>query len=341
MSIESYLDELTDPSKKVAAVGLVQLSSLASQELDELARRWPEIPTERRREVIDLLNGMAEENPEYDFTLVLCHALHDQESIVRERAVVGLWEVDDRRMIPRLIQVLEHDPEDAVRASAASVLGHFAVLADSGQLVKRDSDRLYQALMGALEDDDEPILVRRRALEAVASFRVPDMHAWVQWAYDHADAELRQSSLFAMGKTSDESWLPIAFDELQSDDPAMRYEAVNAIRELGEADSLVRVARMITDTDPQVALAAVQAVGVIGGTAARKLLEGLSEGADDQVIREAAEEALGVLDAESSDFSKAQHGLLGIEGEPAEDLPDDVLDDLSDGFLENAQDDEW
>jgi HEAT repeat protein len=341
MSIESYMDELTDPSKKVTAAGLAQLSSLASTELDELASRWLEIPSERRRDIVNLLSGMAEENPEYDFTLVLCHALHDQESMVREPAVAGLWESDDRRMIPRLIQVLEHDPEDAVRASAASVLGHFAVLADTGHLVKRDCDRLFQALMGALEDDDEPILVRRRALEAIASFRVPGMHAWVQWAYDHADAELRRSSLFAMGKTSDETWLPIAYDELQSDDPAMRYEAVNAIRDLGESDSLVRVARMITDTDPQVALAAVQAVGAIGGTAARKLLEGLSEGADDQVIREAAEEALGVLDAESSDFSKAPLGLPGLEDDALDGLPDDVLDGLPDGFEGDAEDGEW
>ena len=303
MSLESYLAELQDPNCEVTTVDLAQLSGLMPDEQSELQEAWSGISPLRRLEIMGHLVEMADDNAEFDFGAVFCHALHDEEPMVREQAVSGLWESEDRRLIPQLVERLEQDVEDQVRASAAQVLGHFAVLADSGKLVKRDAERVYHALMSALDDEDEPLLVRRRALESVAPFRVPEVRGWVQWAFDHPESMMRQSALYAMGRTGDGAWLPVVYGEMESDDPAMRYEAANAARKLGDQESIPYLAELINDFDSQVSLAALHAIGVIGGARARALLRRLAVEGDDQVVREAAEEVLAIMEADSDDFS--------------------------------------
>jgi HEAT repeat protein len=303
MGLDAYLAELQDIDHEITAEGLSQLSGLVGAELEELERGWAAIPALRRHEIVTRLVEMADESVELDFYPVLRHALGDEEPMVRERAVAGLWETSDRTAIPLLIERLEHDIEDPVRASAAVALGHFAAQADEGTLVTRDRDRVYKALMSCVEDDDEPLIVRRRALESVASFRVPEVRRWIQWGFDHAEPLIRQSALYAMGRNCNVEWLAIVHGEMDSDDPGMRYEAANAARELAQSESIPYLSDLVNDIDTAVSLAALQAIGAIGGAAARRLLRGYAASPGDQVLREAAEEALGILDADVSDLS--------------------------------------
>ena len=144
--------------------------------------------------------------------------------------------------------------------------------------------------------------MRRRALEAVAPTRHPDVPGWVRWAYQSGEPLLRQSAVYAMGRTCDPVWLPVVVAEFGSDVAALRFEAANAARELADAKTLPYLHELTNDDDPQVALAAVHAVGGIGGTAARKLLKHYVEQGD-AALSEAAQEALRVLEADEGDFS--------------------------------------
>ena len=308
MELDEYLRELRDADGSIASAGLSQLSGLPDEQLTALEEGWGEIPAVRRHEIVGRLVEMADDNAELDFYAVFCHALTDEESAVRERAVSGLWESDDRATIPKLVERLETDAEDPVREAVASVLGHFAALADAGKLVKRDAELVCQALMSALEDPDEPLTVRRRALESVASFRVPEVRGWIQWAYDHEEPLLRQSAVYAMGRSGDGVWSSILYDEMESDDPAMRYEAASAARELGDEEAIPCLAELVGDPDTQVSLAAVQAIGGIGGPRAHELLRSYVAESDDQVVREAAEDALAMLQADADDFSMFEVG---------------------------------
>ena len=302
MSIAPYLEELKDLSKDVSATGLAQLSGVDGEEAGELRDAWPGIPAERRREVVSRLVELAEENVEMDFYAVLCHALTDEDAAVRERAVSGLWESDDRRTIPRLIDRLTNDDAKGVRAAAAVVLGHFAQLAESGKLIERDKERVYVGLMETLRNQQEPVEVRRRALEAVAPFQTSEVRDWVRWAYGSDAPLLRQSAVFAMGKNCDPAWLPTVVEELSSHDPAMRFEAANAARELAGEEAVPQLADLVQDTDRQVAMAALQALGGIGGARARKMLRGFAAMSDDDAVREAAEESLRLMQSEEADF---------------------------------------
>lgn len=318
MSIADYLEELHDPEKELTFSGLAQLSGLIDEERIAFVGGWASIPATRRLEILASLSAMAEDSADMDFYTIFIHAMSDEESSVRDQAVQGLWETDDRRTIPKLVDRLEHDAADEVRASAAQVLGHFAALADSGKLVKRDTERVWNALIAALEDDDEPLMVRRRALEAIAVFRDDDLRTWIQWAYDHAESPLRQSAIYAMGRTCDPAWIDILIDEMESEDPGMRFEAANAARDVGDNSTLPYLAELAADLDSQVALAALQSIAGIGGTQARAILSAYSENAEEPVVQEAAALALEVLEAGSADFS-----MMNLHSELNDDDEDD------------------
>ena len=60
------------------------------------------------------------------------------------------------------------------------------------------------------------------------------MRDYIRWAYDDEDQDLRSSSIYAMGRTGELSWLPLLLLELESSDAAVRYETANACGELAD-----------------------------------------------------------------------------------------------------------
>ena len=286
----------------LSAANIAALSGIAMGEVGEAADVWAQAPPERRRELVERMVEMAEANVDIEFDAFLCHALADADAAVRERAAAGLWETDDRRVALQLLDALGADPSPAVRAAAARSLGHFALLAETGKLLDRDRDLIYEGLAELLREDGQPPEVRRRALEALGVFDTPEVAEWIARAYHSADAPLRQSALFAMGRSCDPRWLPSILDELESDDPAMRYEAANAAREQGDATAAPRLSRMLSDGDAQVRMAAVQALGGVGGPTALRVLREAAE-SDDPALREAAQEAVAAANASDDPFS--------------------------------------
>ena len=302
MALGDVIPQLLDAGSELKPSLLGRLSGLAPDEQRELLGIWSDIPTARRLMIIRAVTGMAEDNIEMEFTGLLCAALGDDDAPVRVSAAAGLWETGDRTVITPLTGMLEGDESHEARAAAASALGHFAELAEGGKLIERDAALVRSVLLGALEDDAEETAVRRRALEAVAPMRHPDIPGWIRWAYQSGDPLLRQSAVYAMGRTCDPAWLPVVVTEFGSSVAAMRFEAANAARELADPKTLSYLHELTSDDDPQVALAAVQAIGGIGGIAARKLLKHYAEQGD-PALSEAAQEALRVLEADEGDFS--------------------------------------
>ena len=302
MTLGEVIPRLLDAGSELKPSLLGQLSGLTPEEQRELLERWSDIPTSRRLMIVRAVTGMAEDNIEMEFTGLLCAALADDDAPVRASAATGLWETGDRSVIAPLAAMLESDESHEARAAAASALGHFAELAEEGKLIDRDMAVVRNALLGALEDGEEETAVRRRALEAIAPMRHADVSGWIRWAYGSDEPLLRQSAVYAMGRTCDPVWLPIIEREFGSSVAAMRFEAANAARELADPKTLPHLHDLVTDDDPQVSLAAVHAIGGIGGAAARKLLKHYVEQGD-PTLSEAAQEALRALEADEGDFS--------------------------------------
>ena len=287
MSLESFLESLADASNDVSSSEFIELSDMLAEELGLFARTWLGIDVERQRWIVSRLVELAEDNPELDFAAVFKMCLKDEDEVVVERAMEGLWEQEDRSIIPGLLQILLSDKSPNVRSAAAMALGKYTLLVQEGKMLPKDRESIHNSLMATLNDSDQPIDVRRRSLEAVASFNTGDIKKMVSWAYESGDLALKSSSIFAMGRTGESEWLPLLIKELQSPEPIIRYETANACGELGEEDAVPHLVSLLEDDDYQVQLAGVNALGKIGSPLAKKvLLHCVKEG--DSVLEDAA-----------------------------------------------------
>ena len=295
MTLELVVDDLVNPDGPIRHTDLVQLSGLNRSSVPEVVSALARSPVERRRELIDRMTELAEDNIELDFTAVLRASLRDRDPEVRAKAALGLWDSEDRSIVRPLIDLLVKDESPTVRQAAASTLAKFAELAGEGKLVSRDAQRISDALLSIVERSDEDVETRRRAIEALASFDSDRVRSIIDEAYSDPDVRLRQSAIFAMGRSSDARWLPTVIREMRNPDAAVRYEAATACGFLGEDDTLPYLISLLNDDDSQVQLAAVRALGAIGGDLARRaLVQAMRRG--DDAIEEAAEEALASIE---------------------------------------------
>lgn len=132
---------------------------------------------------------------------------------------------------------------------------------------------IQEALLAVINDKDKQVEVRQRALEAAAPLSLPQVKTAIIEAYQSHDAGLRVSSIYAMGRNCDPSWLPMILRELASADAEVRYEAAGACGEMEEGTAVPYLAKLVDDPDTDVQMAAIQALGKIGGTQAKECLE--------------------------------------------------------------------
>ena len=246
-------------------------------------------------EMLERMTELASDNLELDFAPVFKSCLIDTDDQVRAWAVRGLWDCDDRTLIRPLIELLNGDPSDEVRAAAAVSLGKFAALVQERKILSRDAEKIHDALLAVVTKDVEDLEVERRSIEAIASFSSPQVEDIIRKAYHNVDESLKQSALFAMGRSSDERWLPIVIRETHHQNAPIRYEATNACGYLGSDVTVPHIVALLEDEDSQVQLAAVKALGLIGGGLAKHALTQCLRMNDD-LMEEAATAALSSIE---------------------------------------------
>ncbi len=298
MVLERYLTELQDTNTPLSTARLIHLSAMTPEEVECFRRSWTKLDLERRRQVLSRLVDIIEDNSDLDFSAVFRVCLQDPDEDIREKAIAGLSDSEDRSLIDPLIALMLNDPRERVRAAAAVALGRYTMLAELGKLLSRDGPKLEKALLSVIENGAGSIEVRRRAIEAIAAFSdLPRVKEILREAYSSPDSKMRGSALFGMGRNCDSQWLPIMVKSLSSEDPELRYEAAGACGELGEEAAVPYLLPLARDPESQVRDAAIQSLGAIGGPTAKKALLQLRQSANGHV-REAAEEALQKLEAE-------------------------------------------
>ena len=285
------LQEIKENVSEVSQALLYEFSNLTTSESKIFFDEWNDVATERRLDTVNRLVGLAQENTDLDFSSVFRQCLKDHDGSVRRRAIEGLWEYEDRLIVSPLCQLAREDSCLDVRAAAALALGKFAELAQEGKLLRKDGVRIEDCLLNTLEDVDEDLEVRRRALESVATFSTENVTAYILWAYESEDTDLRSSALYAMGKTGESAWLNVVLRELDSSVAPLRYEAANACAVLEEEEAIPHLIPLMDDDDLQVQLSAVHAIGTIGGSLAKNALKSCLEKGD-PALEDAAREYL-------------------------------------------------
>jgi len=294
-TVEALLQQLADASQPLSVAKLYALSNLDEEDLARVQAAWPRLLDERRRATIRHLVDIAETNFEVNFGPVFRLALNDSDAEVREAALDGLWEDTDPALIPALLNILRSDPSEQVRAAGASALGQFVYLDDIEEIPHTKVESALRTLRQIIAAPDEPLQVRRRAVEAIGFSSAEDIPGLIRQAYASPDELMRVSAVFAMGNSADDQWIDTIISELESQLPAMRYEAARAAGELEARTAVGTLAHLLDDPDREVQEMAIWALGQIGGKRARSLLADLAAG-DDADLAEVAADALEELE---------------------------------------------
>ncbi len=297
----AFLEVLADESRPVRSMNLAQLSDLTRGQLATFRAAWDGLSPSRRLELISHMVEQAEANIHLNFHAILRTCLQDADARVRQLAIEGLWEDEKTNLIQPLIDLLNGDPAVEVRAAAAMSLGRYVLLGVLGEIAEAPARLAEAALQAAWDRHDEPIEVRRRVLESLAFSTNPALRQMIRDAYYHEDDLMRQSAIFAMGRSADARWSRYILAELDSQQPAMRFESAVAAGEIGLREAVQPLIRRLDDPDSGVREAAATALGKIGGPAARRALEALL-GSSDEALAAAAEDALDELAFNSQDL---------------------------------------
>jgi len=314
---------------------LVEGLSDAGRRQAEAFRAWMAgCPAPRRQDLFRKMVELSNRRFELDFVWLFRACLEDEDATVRRLCIEGLWEDERPDLARRLLDRLLHDEDVGVRAAAATALGRFVYKTECFELDPDLGARIRVALEGVIMEGDEMEVVRR-AIESVAFINDARTRAIIEDAYEHEAQRMRESAVFAMGRSADVYWGDTVMLELRAASPAMRYEAARAAGEIMHRPAVAPLIQLVDDPDAEVRNMAVWALGQIGGKQARAVIERLL-GGPDEALAEAAEAALHELEFANGVMEMFVHELdeedgVMLDGSPFDDEDDDPPDDDWDG----------
>ncbi len=293
--LQTALTALRDNDGSVNSTLYYGLSGLEPENAFQLAPVWNTLQPAYRRKLLHELVEASEANFELDYGVLGRFALRDEDAGVREAAVELLWEDESLELMNRLIDMAVNDEAVGVRAVAASALGRFILLGELGDLPEAQTAKAQDTAVALLNDMDEDIDVRRRALEAIANSGHEIVDEAIREAYDSPDRRMQISAVFAMGRSYDEQWNEFVLQQLDSEDAEMRYEAGRAAGELELEEAVPGLTRLALDDDREIKEVAIWSLGEIASRKSTRVLESLAAEAErlhDDELREAIDDAL-------------------------------------------------
>ncbi len=327
ISVESLVEALLDEEHIFPPRYLYRFSDLPPADLRAIRKIWPRVTLERRRNLMDDLQTLAENDLLLSFEAIGRLALQDEDPLVRFGGVQTL--VASECTTPDLVEIylrlLEEDPDANVRASAAAALSAFVYAGEVDKLSASLLAMLEERLLAVMREQPHPE-IRRRTLEALGFSSRPEVPGLIREALDEPEEAWQASALFAMGRSADEAWEPHVLPMLSHPSPALRAEAARAAGELELKKARRLLIDLVEDTNPEVRSAALWSLSQIGGRGVREVLRASLEAAED--------------DEEIRFLEDALDNLTFTEGGEVFNLLDISPEDLAD-LMEAEEDAAW
>jgi hypothetical protein len=350
---QQVLDQLLDIEKPFPPKSLYRFSDLEKNELTRLSKVWPNVPSWRRKALLEDLELLGEDNTVLSFEAVGQFTLSDSDPEVRLPAIRVLWEYEHPALIPVFLGVMNEDPHEEARAAAAQGLGKFIYLGEIDVIPEKLLRFTEDNLLAVMNGDDLPI-VRRNALESLGYSSRDEVPALIEAAFNSGDKTWIASALLAMGRSANIAWKQHVLNMLESPFPVLRAEAARAAGELEIAAASPVLIDLLDDPDEQTRRASIWSLSQLGGEGARQALEQLYEETEDEEESDYIESALEnltfnedmqllpILDIDETLTYPSEKFDPGYEPYFAETYDEDFGDDDDDDFDEEIEEEsEW
>jgi HEAT repeat protein len=299
MQTVSPIPQLTDAlldSKPFPAKLLYQFSDLLPEDQRELAKLWPRIPLERRRNLLKDLVELNDSDFLYDFEVVGRTAVDDEDTDVVCGGIDLLFTTEDKQLIPLYLHLLrDQSRSDLIRAAAANALGSYIHLGEMEELRAEKLHEIEEALLSAYAQDPSEH-VRRRAMESLGYSSCEEVPAMLRRAVDHIDPKWVESGLFAIGRTADNQWEEHIMEHLEDSDHEIRLQAIHAAGGVGLSAARGPLLKLLSPkADVEYRKEAIWALSQIGGEGVLEAFTRLQALSDDDEELNLLEEAVDTL----------------------------------------------
>jgi HEAT repeat protein len=338
LDFNEILAALQDTSRPFPGKLLRGFSDLTPLKLKKLLPVWVDLPPTRKVNLLEDLEVILEKDTVVNFDELAKAVLSDIDPAVRVLAIRLLWECEDTTLVPTLIEMLFEDPDEAVRASTANLLGRFVYLGELDLIPDTHKISIVRNLLEVVAGEDFP-QVKQRALESLGYASHPKIPELIKTALDSRDTLFVSSALCAIGHTADDAWESIVMEYIGSTDYEVQYEAIRAAGELELTSTIDFLVAMLEEdaVDPDIRLAAIWSLSQIGGDAARDTLTAILESSEDDEEIELIESAL-----DNMDTGGERQNLKMLDFDPDEEDDEEIAgDEFSDEeFLEDEDDEQ-
>ncbi len=301
-TVGELMYELVSGAGPIRPGNLHCLADLRETELVELQDFWLLISRSRRTQVATSCLHLLRRSRTLQFKAFFLHLLTDPVAAVRALAVEGLGLDVYPDTLPHLEPMASQDVSAAVRLAAVQALGQFLQVGETHFWAEGWVMRIRESLARLIADTDQSLALQCGALESLGYSPGPIYTLLLSEAYRSDLQELRVSALVAMGRSREVHWEDRLLEALGDQSGAVRTAAVQAGGMLGlESFRDISLSIIELETDSQLRLAAIAALGRLGGPTA---YEGL------------------LLAAESDDQEQQAAVLRALEEQPIDDESD-------------------
>lgn len=291
--IQQVITALLDNNKPFSPTYLHRFSELNAKDMEEIKKIWAAVLPDRRAALLEDLEELADTDSLLNFDALCNYVLNDSDPRVRAHAVCMFWENDDPHLAKTFMNMLKKDPEEIVRSAAASALGLYIYLAEMEEAPEALGQEVEASLLEGYKSKDS-VLVRRHCMESLGYSSLDEVTDIILAAYNLNQHDWLVSSLFAMGRSSDQRWENEVMKMIDHEEPDIQLEAVRAAGELELASAREPLLKKLEDEnlDDDVRDAVVWSLSQIGGEDVRETLEKLMEDCEDDDESEYLEEVL-------------------------------------------------
>ncbi len=316
INFQTVLNSLSNPAVKFPTRFLERFSDISPADLNALLKVWPSIPSQRKNSLLKSLEELHDEDTVVSFDDLATALLDDPDPQVRAHALHLLKESVDLRLLPAISRLARSDADTTVRAEATYRLGLFVQQGELEELSEETLHELEEILLQASQDSDA--YIRRAALESLGYSSRPEVEKLILAALQHHDSHWIASALLAISHSADHRWVGEVLTHLRSEDALVRLAAVEAAGELGLSAARPILFEMLDDEDDdEVFQAIIWSLSQIGGEDVRAYLEALLDQAETDEEIALVEDALMNLEF-TEDMEKFD--LLAFD-------PDEISDD--------------